>query len=120
MERHFNIQIGKPCELYDPDPIANEGEWVEVNGFMEWVYNYDAIVDIAKHIDSFSGKENGFHDFFHKTDWIGKPPEQAKELPIQDKSPIVLACGNCAGPFDTDFVNGLYKCKFCGTLWSRK
>jgi len=119
MERHFNIQIGKYCELYDPDPIANEGEWVEINGNMEWVYNYDAIV---RYINKFNGRENGFHDFFHETDWVGKPKPQEKavELPIQDFKIIQLSCGNCAAPFDTDFINGLYRCKFCNTLWKQE
>jgi len=38
-------------ETEEKDPIANEGKWVEINGQKEWIYNFDAIMDIKKHID---------------------------------------------------------------------
>lgn len=119
MERHFNIQVGKPCEFYNPDPIVNEGQWVEIYGNMEWVYNYNAIMDIAKHIQGFN--RDSFSTFFQKVDWVGEKvlPQKPVELPIQDSNPIALICNSCAGPFDTDFINELYKCKYCGTLWKK-
>lgn len=41
----------KPGEAKDIDPIANEGQWVEINGQKEWVYNFNAIMDFKEHVD---------------------------------------------------------------------
>jgi hypothetical protein len=47
----FNDKPDEEATDKPKDPIAKEGQWMNINGQEEWVYNFQSIMEFKEHID---------------------------------------------------------------------